>query len=113
MFVCVCISRSVVSDCVTPWTVAHQVPLSVGFPKQINWSGLYFLLQGIFPTQGSNLHLLSLLHWQADSLLLSHKGSPKLEVISQAKVVLESQLCPTLCDPVDSSLPDPSVHRIL
>ena len=28
----------------------------------------HFLLQGIFPTQGSNPHLLRLLHWQADSL---------------------------------------------
>ena len=33
--------------------------------------GYHFLLQGIFPTQGSNLHLL---HWQEDSLLLSHLG---------------------------------------
>ena len=32
--------------------------------------GCYFLLQGIFPTQGSNLHLL---HQQADSLPLSHR----------------------------------------
>ena len=32
------------------------------------------LLQGIFPTQGWNLHLL---HWQADSLPLSHQGSKK------------------------------------
>ena len=31
------------------------------------------LLQGIFPTQRSNLGLL---HWQVDSLLLSHLGSP-------------------------------------
>ena len=30
----------------------------------------------IFPTQGSNLCLLHLLHWQADSLPLSHLGSP-------------------------------------
>ena len=36
--------------------------------------GHHFLLQGIFLTQGSNLHLL---HWQADSLPLSHQGSPK------------------------------------
>ena len=35
--------------------------------------GCHFLLQGIFSTQGSNLHLL---HWQADSLPLSHLGSP-------------------------------------
>ena len=30
--------------------------------------GCHFCLQGIFPTQGSNSHLLCLLHWQADSL---------------------------------------------
>ena len=34
--------------------------------------GCRFLLQGIFPTQGSNLSLLCLLHWQADSLWLQH-----------------------------------------
>ena len=34
--------------------------------------GCYFLLQGIFPTKRSNLCLLSLLHWQVDSLPLSH-----------------------------------------
>ena len=43
---------------VTPWTVAHQAPLSMGFSRQEYWSGLPFLLQGIFPTQGSNQHLL-------------------------------------------------------
>ena len=32
--------------------------------------GCHFLLQGIFPTQGSNLHLLCLLHWQVEYLLL-------------------------------------------
>ena len=31
---------------------------------------------GIFPTQGSNPHLWSLLHWQADFLRLHHLGSP-------------------------------------
>ena len=30
--------------------------------------GCHFLLQGIFQTQGLNLHLLCLLHWQAGSL---------------------------------------------
>ena len=38
--------------------------------------GCPLLLQGIFPTQGSNLCLLHLLHWQADSLPLYHLGSP-------------------------------------
>ena len=37
--------------------------------------GCHFLFRGIFPTQGSNLHLLCLLHWQADSLPLSKLGS--------------------------------------
>ena len=34
----------------------------------------HFLLQGIFMTQGSNLHLLCLLHWQMNSLPLRHLG---------------------------------------
>ena len=38
----VCVSRSVVSDSVTPWTVAYQVPLSMGFSRQEYWRGLPF-----------------------------------------------------------------------
>ena len=33
---------SVVSDSVTPWTVAHQPPLATGFSRQEYWSGLPF-----------------------------------------------------------------------
>ena len=36
---------------VTPWIIAHQAPLSIGFVKQEYWSGLHALLQGIFLTQ--------------------------------------------------------------
>ena len=36
----------------------------------------HFLLQRIFPIQGSNPSLLCLLHWQADSLPLCYLGSP-------------------------------------
>ena len=35
---CVCVCVCVLSR-VTPWTVAHQAPLSVGFPRQEYWSG--------------------------------------------------------------------------
>ena len=35
--------------------------------------GCHFLLQGIFRTQGSNLHHLQILHWQAGSFPLSHR----------------------------------------
>ena len=34
------LSPSVVSDSVTPWTVAHQAPLYMGFSRQECWSGL-------------------------------------------------------------------------
>ena len=69
MICCVC---SVVSDSfATPWIVAHQVPLSMGFPRQDYWSGLPFPPPGIFPTQESNLCLL---YYHA--LPLSHLGSP-------------------------------------
>ena len=30
------------SDSVTPWTVARQAPLSMGFPRQEHWSGWPF-----------------------------------------------------------------------
>ena len=55
---------------VTPWTVACQAPLSMGFSRQ---EYCYFLLQGIFPTQESNPHLL---HWQKDSLPLAQPEKP-------------------------------------
>ena len=45
------------------------------FPGKDTGGGCHFLLQGIFPTQGSNTALLYLLHWQADSLPLSRLGS--------------------------------------
>ena len=47
----------------TPWTVAQQAPLSMGFPSKNAGVGCYFLLWGIFLTLGLNLHLL---HWQPD-----------------------------------------------
>ena len=36
--------------------------------------GCHALLQGIFPTQGLNLYLLCLMHWQAGSLPLAPPG---------------------------------------
>ena len=50
-FTCRC---SVVSDSVTPWTVAYEDPLSMGFSSKSTGVGCHFLLQGIFPTQGLN-----------------------------------------------------------
>ena len=49
-----CESLSYVPFFVTPWTVAHQAPLSMEFSRQEYWSDIYSLLQGIFLTQKSN-----------------------------------------------------------
>ena len=52
----------------TLWTVAGQAPLcpwdSPGKNTEVD---CHVLLQGIFPTQGLNLHLQCLMHWQAGS----------------------------------------------
>ena len=64
MTMCVC-ALSCVQLFVTPWTVACQA-LAWNFPGKNTGAGCHFLLQGIFPTQGSNLHLLCLLYWQVD-----------------------------------------------
>ena len=66
-----CVSCSVVSDSTTPWTVARQAPLSVESPGKNPGVGGPFLLQGIFPTQGSYLYLLCLLHRRRVLHLLS------------------------------------------
>jgi len=46
------------------------------FPGKNIGVGCHFLLQGIILTQGLNLSLLNLLHWQANSLPLNHQGKP-------------------------------------
>ena len=58
---------------VTPWTVALQTPQYVGFPRQEHWCGLPVPSPGDLPNPRSNSCLL---HWQEESLLLSHRGSP-------------------------------------
>ena len=70
-----CVLLSCVWLFATPWAVACQAPLFMGFPRQEYWSGLPYPSPRIFPTQGLNLHLLHLLHWQAGSLPLRHLGS--------------------------------------
>ena len=65
---------------VTPWTVAHQAPLSMEFFRQEYWSGTgvgcYFLLQGIFLIQGLNPGLP---HCRQMLYRLSHQGIQSLQ----------------------------------
>ena len=58
-------------DCTPPGFSVHWY-----FPGKNTGVHSHFLLQGIFLTQGSNLRLLYLLHWQVGSLPLHDLGSP-------------------------------------
>ena len=79
---CVCPSLSRVRLLMTPWTAAPQAPPSVGISRQEYWSGCHFLLQGIFPCQGSNPRLL---RWQAcwtAQAPASRQSGPSLPAVS-------------------------------
>ena len=58
----------------TPWTVAHQAPLSMGFSRQEYWSGLPFPSPGDLPNLGREPRSLAL---QADSLPSEPPGKPR------------------------------------
>ena len=58
---------------VTPWTVATRLLCPWDFPGKNTGVDCHFLLQGIFPTQGSNPGLL---HCRWMLYCLSHQGSP-------------------------------------
>ena len=58
----------------TPWTVAHQAPLSMEFSRQENKSGLPFLPPGDLPNPGITPMSSA---WQVGSFPLSHLGNPK------------------------------------
>ena len=92
-------------------------------------------------TQGSNPHLLCLLHWQADSLPQCHQGSPLINTVYQSylihidthaililsKIYINifsaliiyffivysvAQSCPTLCSPVNCTVHQAPFHGI-
>ena len=77
----------------TPWTVAHQLLCPWDFPGKNTGVGCHFPLQAIFLTQGLNPQLL---HWQVDSLPLSHLESLSvyLKSESESHSVLSNSLRP-------------------
>ena len=60
----------------TPWTVARQAPLSMGFSRQEYWSGLPFLSPWHLSNLGIETASPASPALQVDSLPLSHLGSP-------------------------------------
>ena len=67
------VSRSVVSDSETPWTVARPTPLSMEFSRQEYWSGLPFPSPGDLPNPGIQPGSPIL---QSDSLWSELSGKP-------------------------------------
>ena len=81
----------------TPWTVASQAPLSMGFSRQEHWSGLPFPSPRDLPNRGIEPRSPAL---QADFFYqVSYKGSLRKKV---------TKSCPVLCNPMDYT-----VHGIL
>ena len=66
----------------TPWTVAHQAPLSMGFSRQECWSGL-FPSPGDLPNPGIEPGL------QADSLPTELRGKPNARTQRGTKKLLD------------------------
>ena len=101
----------------------------MGFSKArtLEW-GAFPVSRGIFPTRGWNPGLP---HCRRILYHLSHEGSTSLYIctyiyvllrkrkkytrtlVETASLVSATQLCLTLCDPMDCSLPGSSVHGIL
>ena len=91
-------------DCSLP-----QAPQSMGFSRQEYWSGLPL------PSPNENRNTSKYLgHWVEVSEVHCFRGGVKIDKDKDFPVLVcvITQLCPTLCDPVDCSLPGSSVHGI-
>ena len=66
-----CLTPCCPMDCSLPGSSVQRI-----LQARIHGVGCHALLQGIFLTQGLKAGPLCLLHWQADSFLLSNQGSP-------------------------------------
>ena len=99
--------------CATPQTAVHQAPSSLGFSRQEHWTGLTCPPPGHLPNSGKLTPKLTPLVSPAlaDGFF---SGSATWEVPTYPLEVDTSvaQLCLTLCDPVDSSLPGSSVYGV-
>ena len=100
---------------VTPWTVAHQAPLSMEFSRQEYWSGLPCPPPGHLQEPGTEPTSPVSPAGQEGSLPLCHVGSPLmlLLLIIVKCMMWGRDLNLTLCDPMDCSTPGLPVHHQL
>ena len=112
-------------DSATLWTIAHQAPLSMGFPRQEYWSGLPFHFPGDFPDPESKPVSPALAGgffatwatWETHHLVYSLKFSNTWKIwlrtfahiywvsIKNVQFSSVAQSCLTLCDPMNHSMP--------
>ena len=103
----------------TLWTVARQTPLSMEFSRQEYWSRLPFSSSGDLPYPGIKPGSSSL---QADSVPSEPWGKSNFNIACELWVIMMCQCrficcsitkCPTLCDPMDRSMPGfPVLHHL-
>ena len=108
----------------TPWTAAHQAPLSMEFSRQEYWSGVPLPSPWIYTAAKSLQSCPTLVrpHRRQPTRLPRPWDSPGKNtrvgchfLLQGMKVKSESEVaqsCPTLCDPMDCSLPGSSIHGI-
>ena len=97
-------NRSVMSDSLRPRGVAHQAPPSMGFSRQEYWSGLPFPSPGEFPNPRIKSRSPT---FQADALTSEPPGKPS----TWYQFSSVAQACPTLCNPMNRSMPGLPVHH--
>ena len=103
--ICVCVHSCFghVQLSVTPLTVAHHAPPSMGFFRQEYWNGLPFPAPRDLPHPGIKLTSQRLLHCRRILYPLSHMESPNSIYFCCCCSV--AKLCLSLCDPMDCSTP--------
>ena len=128
IYISVCVSRSVVPDSLWPHGLQPTKLLCPwDFPGKDTGVGCHFLLQGIFPTRGSNPGLLQYIYIYTISYhlwivtVLCWIGVVRVDILVLFQILVEElstfhfwsevkvpQLCLTLCDPMGYT-----VHGIL
>ena len=97
-----CLTLCDPADCSPPGSSIHGILQA----RILEWVSVTSS-RGSSPTQGSNPSLLHILHWQAGSLPLAPPGKPTN--VNRFSSVAQS--CPSLCDPMDCSMPGFPVHH--
>ena len=92
----------------TPWTVAYQVPQSMGFPRQECWSGLPFPSPGDLPDPRIKPEPPRIA-----GRCLTISASREAPLLLSVQFSSVAQSCPTLCDPMNHSTPGLPVHHQL